>query len=124
MTSTPNGVSIWRTLAPSQPTDLTSAETPSDLPTMSESNKPQLYTIELQTVMGQDQHMDRIFTSYLDEYSIHHKISEEQMQAERWPIVSYTGGPISLKNMLKEKFGYSLDEIREQFPELGQALDA
>ena len=91
---------------------------------MSDSNNPQLFTIEVQTVIGNDPHMDKIFTSYLEEYSIVHRINEDQMQAERWPVVSYTGGPISLSNMLREKFGYTPEEIREQFPELDEALNS
>ena len=36
----------------------------------------------------------------------------------RWPSVEYTGGPLSITNMLKERFGMEQEEIEELYPEI------
>lgn len=75
-----------------------------------------LVSIVVETVLGEDQDMDQLFFEYLDEYSITHKIIDEDPKSE-WPKVEYTSGPIALRGMLQEKFGFSLEEIAQQFPE-------
>lgn len=74
-----------------------------------------LATIKVQTVLNENEDFDRLFFEYLDEYSIDHKIIESE---EKYPIVEFTGGAISLCNMLKERFGYTNEEIKETYPEL------
>lgn len=74
-----------------------------------------LATIKVQTVLNENEDFDRLFFEYLDEYSIDHKIIESE---EKYPIVEFTGGAISLSNMLKERFGYTNEEIKETYPEL------
>jgi len=66
------------------------------------------------TVLGENEEMDKLFLEYLDEYSITHKIIEEN----EWPLVEYIGGQISLTNMLKEKFGKDDDEIENLIEEI------
>lgn len=79
-----------------------------------------IFKIQLETVYGQSSEMDSYFTEYLDEYSIAHVVLESE--GREFPLIEYSGGPISLSNMLKEKFGYSMEEIRVQFPEIGNEL--
>jgi hypothetical protein len=71
-------------------------------------------SIEVPTVLNEDKLADQIFYDYLEEYSIAHKVVNE----EEYPLVEYTGGVISLSNMLKEKFGYTKEEIQEYYPQL------
>lgn len=71
--------------------------------------------IEVQTVLNENEDFDRLFFEYLDEYSIEHKVLESE---EKYPMVEFTGGIISLNNMLRERFGYTKEEIEETFPEL------
>jgi hypothetical protein len=71
-------------------------------------------TIEVPTVLNENEIADKIFYDYLEEYSIEHKVVNE----EEYPLVEYTGGVISLTNMLKEKFGYTKEEIQEYYPQL------
>lgn len=78
-----------------------------------------LYKIQLETIYGKDSEMDRAFMEYLNEYSIEHTILESESS---FPMIEYTGGPISLSNMLQEKFGYTPDEIKLEFPEIGNEL--
>lgn len=89
---------------------------------MSESPNYQLITIELETIYGENPTMDEVFNAYLDEYSIAHKVLETDSPTE-WPILQYTGGPISLSNMLQERFGYTQEEIKTSFPQLFEALN-
>jgi hypothetical protein len=72
-------------------------------------------TIKVQTVLNENEDFDRLFFEYLDEYSIDHKVLEYE---EKYPMVEFTGGIISLSNMLKERFGYTNEEIKETYPEL------
>lgn len=76
-----------------------------------------LITIEVETVIGESEDIDKGFFEYLDEYFIIPKILEKEENQE-WPIVEYTGGPVSLSNMLKEKFGMSREEIEQNYPQL------
>ena len=71
-------------------------------------------TIEVPTVLNENEIADKIFYDYLEEYSIEHKVVNE----EEYPLVEYTGGVISLTNMLREKFGYTKEEIQEYYPQL------
>jgi hypothetical protein len=71
--------------------------------------------IEIQTVLNENEDFDRLFFEYLDEYSIDHKVLESK---EKYPMVEFSGGVISLSNMLKERFGYTKEEIEETYPEL------
>lgn len=71
-------------------------------------------TIEVPTVLNENEIADKIFYDYLEEYSIAHKVVNE----EEYPLVEYTGGVISLTNMLREKFGYTKEEIQEYYPQL------
>lgn len=71
-------------------------------------------SIEVPTVLNENEIADKIFYDYLEEYSIEHKVVNE----EEYPLVEYTGGVISLTNMLKEKFGYTKEEIQEYYPQL------
>ena len=64
--------------------------------------------IEVQTVLNENEDFDRLFFEYLDEYSIEHKVLESE---EKYPMVEFTGGIISLNNMLRERFGYTKEEI-------------
>ncbi len=73
--------------------------------------------VERETVLGEDTEIDMMFFSYLDEYSISHKILESKGEGG-FPIVEYVGGPISLRNMLKEKFGMTDEEIIELHPDI------
>ena len=90
---------------------------------MSTSPDYKLVTIELETVFGQEPAMDKLFTDYLGEYSIIYKVLEsEQPTSSGFPVLQYVGGPISLTNMLKEKFGFSDSEIASEFPQIAEAL--
>lgn len=71
-------------------------------------------SISVPTILNQDEYADKIFYDYLEEYSITHTVLNE----EEYPLVEYTGGVISLTNMLKEKFGYTKDDIQQYYPEL------
>jgi hypothetical protein len=73
-------------------------------------------TVSLETILGENDEFDKSFFAYLEEYSISHKIIDES--ATEWPTVEYTGGPISITNMLKERFGMSQEEIDELYPEI------
>jgi hypothetical protein len=73
--------------------------------------------IERETVLGENEEFDKTFFSYLNEYSIDHKILESEGTIG-YPIVEYIGGPISLRNMLKDKFGMSDEEITGIHPEI------
>jgi Holliday junction resolvasome RuvABC ATP-dependent DNA helicase subunit len=80
--------------------------------------------IQVPTILNEDQSVDRFFFEYLDEYSISHQVisyheaTDSEFIMEGYPLVEYTGGVISLTNMLKERFGYSREEIEEYYPEL------
>ena len=91
---------------------------------MSGSGNYKIISIEVETIFGQDADQDRLFTDYLEEYSISYKVIEsESPSASGWPRIQYTGGPISLRNMLQEKFGFFPLEISSEFPELDEALN-
>lgn len=76
-----------------------------------------LVTISAETILGENEGLDKSFFEYLDEYSISHKVLESESHSD-WPIVEYTGGPISITNMLKERFGMPQEEIDETYPEI------
>jgi hypothetical protein len=75
-------------------------------------------TVKVETVLGENEEFDKSFFEYLEEYSISHKVLEKD--ENQWPTVEYTGGPLSITNMLKERFGVSEDEIDELYPEIKQ----
>lgn len=89
---------------------------------MSETPDYKLVTIEIETVFGKDQRSDKYFTDYLEEYSIVWQVIEtETPTPSGWPLIQYTGGPISLSNMLREKFGFNQEEVLSSFPQLSEA---
>jgi hypothetical protein len=75
--------------------------------------------IKVETVVGSNENMDSVFFEYLNEYSISYKINED-LGENGYPIIDYEGGPISLTNMLKEKFGMEKDEIEKNYPDLNE----
>lgn len=77
----------------------------------------QLQTIEVETYLGENEDQDSAFLAYLEEYSISYEI-KKTIGSGNYPIVSYTGGPVSLKNMLKERFGMGDSEIASYYPEI------
>jgi hypothetical protein len=77
-----------------------------------------IVTIRVLTALYDDPDIDKLFYEYLDEYSISHKIATEPAPGDPYPEVDYTGGPIALRNMLKERFGYEREEIESTYPEL------
>lgn len=81
-----------------------------------------IVTIVKETVLGKNENHDRLFLEYCEEYSIEYKIIESDVERE-YPEVEFKSGPIALSNMLKERFGYSDNEIAEEFPQIGEALD-
>jgi hypothetical protein len=82
-----------------------------------------LVTIIKETVIGDDQRSDQLFFEYCDEYSIEHKILNEKKETSSYPELEFKSGPIALSNMLKERFGYTQEEINEEFPQIKEALD-
>jgi hypothetical protein len=76
-----------------------------------------IVTIKAETVLGENEDFDKSFFDYLGEYSISHKVLELD-ENQKWPTVEYTGGPIALSNMLKERFGLSQEEIEVTYPEI------
>lgn len=78
-------------------------------------------TIKVDTVLGENEDFDKSFFEYLEEYSIAHKIPETVNEEKKWPTVEYTGGPIALTNMLKERFGMEQEEIDELYPEIKES---
>jgi hypothetical protein len=83
-----------------------------------------ILTINVVTALYDDPIIDQAFFDYLNEYSIDHEIISEpegpEPQEKKYPEVRYTGGPISLRNMLRERFGYTRDDIEAFYPELLQ----
>lgn len=77
-----------------------------------------IVTIRVLTALYDDPDIDKLFYEYLDEYSITYKIGTEPTEDEKYPEVDYTGGPIALRNMLNERFGYEREEIESFYPEL------
>ena len=75
-------------------------------------------TVTVDTVLGENNDFDKSFFEYLDEYSISHKILE--YGEGKWPSVEYTGGTLSITNMLMERFGMSDKEINEMYPEINK----
>ena len=75
-------------------------------------------TVTVDTVLGENNEFDKSFFDYLDEYSISHKILENE--DGQWPSVEYTGGPLSITNMLRERFGMNDKEINEMYPEINK----
>jgi len=73
-------------------------------------------TIKTETIIGENENIDKSFFEYLDEYSISHKILEERGE-QGWPVIEYTGGPIALGNMLSEKFGMNNQDIIQSYPQ-------
>jgi len=74
--------------------------------------------VKVETVLGEE-NMDSLFFSYLDEYSIEHKITEDVGESG-FPMVEYTGGPVALTNMLMEKFGMDKQDINQIYPEINE----
>ena len=77
--------------------------------------------VEIETIINQNKDFDDLFFEYLDEYSISHKITEE-IGEFGYPVIEYTGGPVSLSNMLKEKFGMDKEDINKKFPQIENEL--
>lgn len=75
-----------------------------------------------ETIIGEDENIDNLFIEYCDEYSIELKIQEKKEDSE-YPKVEFKSGPIALTNMLKERFGYTQQEIDEEFPQIKEALE-
>jgi len=75
-----------------------------------------------ETVIGEDKNIDDLFIEYCDEYSIELNIQEKKENSE-YPEVEFKSGPIALTNMLKERFGYTQQEIDEEFPQIKEALE-
>lgn len=75
--------------------------------------------INAETIIGENEEMDKMFLEYLEEYSITQKPTEEKGE-NGYPVVEYEGGPISLKNMLAEKFGMEREEIQQLYPQLDE----
>ena len=73
--------------------------------------------IKQETVIGETPEFDKVFFEYLDEYSITYKVLEEKGEFG-YPLVEYEGGPISLGNMLREKFGLGVEDIAQNHPEI------
>jgi len=82
-----------------------------------------IVTIIKETVIGDNERQDKLFFEYCDEYSIEHKIVKENLETSSYPEVEFKSGPIALSNMLKERFGYTQEEIFEEFPEIKEALE-
>ncbi len=80
-----------------------------------------IVTIVKETVIGTNETQDKLFFDYCDEYSIEYKILEEKKT--EYPQVEFKSGPVALSNMLKERFGYSQEEIGEEFPHVREALE-
>ena len=74
-------------------------------------------TIKVETILGENEEFDKSFFEYLDEYSIEYKVLEKE-EGKTWPTVEYTGGPIAISNMLKERFGYTDYELEELYPSI------
>lgn len=74
------------------------------------------HTIELETVLGENDEFDNSFFAYLEEYSIDYEIGDKGESG--YPVVKYVGGPIALSNMLKERFGYEDYELQSLYPQL------
>lgn len=79
-------------------------------------------SIVKETIIGEDKNIDDLFIQYCDEYSIELKIQEKK-EASEYPEVEFKSGPIALTNMLKERFGYTQQEIDEEFPQIKEALE-
>ncbi len=82
-----------------------------------------LVSIIKQTVIGDSQNQDKLFFEYCDEYSIEHKIVKENLETSSYPDIEFKSGPVALSNMLKERFGYTQEEINEEFPQIKEALE-
>lgn len=78
-----------------------------------------ILTIKVETILGETESTDKTFFEYLYEYSIEHKLTDE-LGEFGYPVVEYQGGPISLANMLREKFGMERDEIDQLYPQLNE----
>lgn len=72
--------------------------------------------VEIDTVIGEDASMDAIFYEYLAQNEITFNIISEEEQA--WPTVQYTGSALALKEMLIEKFGLNLEDIKTLYSDL------
>ena len=74
--------------------------------------------IKVETFLGEGD-MDSLFFNYLKEYSIEHRITEDKGESG-FPLVEYTGGPVSLTNMLREKFGMDREDINQIYPDINE----
>lgn len=74
--------------------------------------------VKVETVLG-DEAMDSLFFNYLEEYSIEHRITEDKGESG-FPLVEYTGGPVALTNMLREKFGMEREDINQIYPDINE----
>jgi len=83
-----------------------------------------ILSINVVTALYDDPAIDQAFFDYLNEYSIDHEIIAEpegpEPQEKTYPEVRYTAGPRALKNMLRERFGYTREDIEGTYPELLQ----
>ena len=74
-------------------------------------------TILLETIFGENEEGDQVFTEYLKENGIAYERTEDNGSAG-WPILKFTGNPARLEELLYEKFGLQEWEIKEQYPDL------
>jgi hypothetical protein len=74
-------------------------------------------TILLETIFGENEEGDQVFTEYLKENGIAYERTEDNGSAG-WPILRFTGNPARLEELLYQKFGLQEWEIKEQYPDL------
>lgn len=74
-------------------------------------------TILLETIFGENEERDQVFTGYLKENGIAYERTEDNGSAG-WPILRFTGNPAKLEELLYQKFGLQEWEIKEQYPDL------
>jgi len=76
-------------------------------------------TILLETIFGENEEGDQVFTAYLEENGIAYEKTEASGSAG-WPILRFTGQPAKLEELLYQKFGLQEWEISEQYPNLNE----
>ena len=81
-----------------------------------------IISIIKETVIWDNENNDKLFFDYCDEYSIEYKIIKENLKPDAYPDIEFKSGPVSLNNMLKERFGYTEEEINADFPQIINAL--
>lgn len=74
-------------------------------------------TIMLETIFGENEEGDQVFTEYLKENGIAYERTEDNGSAG-WPILKFTGQPDKLEELMYQKFGLQEWEIKELYPDL------